>query len=80
MHYSWQIWLRNPPKGLIWHTDRGSQYASYSHVKILNDHHIVQSMSRKGDCFNNALTESFLHTLKTELIHQCKFKTGHLQL
>ena len=69
------IWQRKPPKGLIWHTDRGSQYASESHVKILNDHHIIQSMSRKGDCFDNAVAESFFHSLKTELVHQCKFKT-----
>ena len=41
------IWQRKPPKGLIWHTDRGSQYASDSHREILKDHHIVQSMSRK---------------------------------
>ena len=44
------IWQRKPAKGLIWHTDRGSQYASDSHVKILNQHRIIQSMSRKGDC------------------------------
>jgi putative transposase len=69
------IWQRKPPKGLIWHTDRGSQYASDSHRKILKDHHIVQSMSRKGDCWDNAVAESFFHTLKTELTHQHKFKT-----
>ena len=69
------IWQRKPPKGLIWHTDRGSQYASDSHRKILKDHHIIQSMSRKGDCWDNAVAESFFHTLKTELTHQCRFKT-----
>jgi transposase InsO family protein len=68
------IWKRKPPKGLIWHTDRGSQYASDSHRFILQDHHIIQSMSRKGDCWDNAVAESFFHSLKTELIHHCKFK------
>ena len=46
---------RNPPKGLIWHTDRGSQYASYSHRDLLNNHGIIQSMSRKGNCWDNVL-------------------------
>jgi transposase InsO family protein len=69
------IWQRKPAKGLIWHTDQGSQYASDSHRQIIKEHHIVQSMSRKGDCWDNAVAESFFHTLKTELIHQCKFKT-----
>jgi len=69
------IWQRKPPRGLMWHTDRGSQYASDSHVSIINQHHIVQSMSRKGNCWDNAVAESFFHTLKTELTHQCKFKT-----
>jgi putative transposase len=69
------LWQRKPAKGLIWHTDRGSQYASDSHRNILKDHQIIQSMSRKGDCWDNAVSESFFHTLKTELTHQCKFKT-----
>ena len=69
------IWQRKPESGLVWHTDRGSQYASDSHRKILVQHHITQSMSRKGDCWDNAVAESFFHTLKTELTHSCKFKT-----
>jgi putative transposase len=68
------IWRRKPAQGLIWHTDRGSQYASDSHRCILGDHRIIQSMSRKGDCWDNAVAESFFHTIKTELIHHCKFK------
>ena len=68
------IWQRKPPKGLIWHTDQGSQYASDSHRNILKDHGIYQSMSRKGNCWDNAVAESFFHTLKTELTHHCKFK------
>ena len=66
---------RKPSAELIWHTDRGAQYASDSHRALLKDHHIIQSMSRKGDCWDNAVAESFFHTLKTELTHQCKFKT-----
>ncbi len=68
------IWQRKPAKGLVWHTDRGSQYASTSHRNILQEHHIIQSMSRKGDCWDNAVAESFFHTLKTELTHHHKFK------
>jgi len=69
------VWQRKPKAGLVWHTDRGSQYASDSHLKIIKQHHIIQSMSRKGNCWDNAVAESFFHTLKTELIYQCKFKT-----
>jgi putative transposase len=54
-------WQRKPPKGLIWHTDRGSQYASKSHRALLKTHAIQQSMSRKGDCWDNAVAESFFH-------------------
>jgi putative transposase len=68
------VWKRKPLAGLIWHTDQGSQYASDSHRCIINDHRIIQSMSRKGNCWDNAVSESFFHTLKTELTHHCKFK------
>jgi len=67
------IWKRKPQKGLIWHSDRGSQYASDSHRSILKDHGIIQSMSKKGDCWDNAVAESFFHTLKTELTNHCQF-------
>tara|TARA_B110000091_G_scaffold134180_1_gene143640 strand:+ start:524 stop:967 length:444 start_codon:yes stop_codon:yes gene_type:complete len=69
------IWQRKPSSGLIWHTDRGSQYASTSHRKIIEQHKIIQSMSRKGNCWDNAVSESFFHTLKTELVHHMDFKT-----
>ena len=69
------IWRRKPSKGLIWHTDRGSQYASYSHREILQQHGIQQSMSRKGNCWDNSVAESFFGTLKTELIHHINFKS-----
>jgi transposase InsO family protein len=69
------IWNRKPKCGLLWHTDRGSQYASDSHRQILKDHGIKQSMSRSGDCWDNAVAESFFHTIKVELVYKTKFKT-----
>ena len=66
---------RSPQAGLIWHTDRGSQYASYSHRDLLKEHGIVQSMSRKGNCWDNAVAESFFHSLKTEFTNHEIFKT-----
>ncbi|QFY44131.1 IS3 family transposase [Candidatus Methylospira mobilis] len=69
------VWKRKPEKGLIWHTDRGSQYASESHRMLLKQHGVRQSMSRKGNCWDNAVAESFFHTLKTELIYQENYKT-----
>ncbi len=66
---------RNPPSGLIWHTDRGSQYASYSHKDLLQQNGITQSMSRKGNCWDNAVAESFFHTLKTELVYHEIYET-----
>jgi len=69
------VWKRKPPKGLLWHTDRGSQYASESHRALLRRHGIEQSMSRKGNCWDNAVSESFFHTLKTELTHHQTYQT-----
>ena len=69
------VWKRKPGKGLIWHTDRGSQYASDSHRAILLQQCIIQSMSRKGNCWDNAVSESFFHTLKTELVHHQRYQT-----
>lgn len=66
---------RKPREGLIAHTDRGSQYASDSHRKLLKMYGIQQSMSRQGDCWDNAVAESFFHTLKTELTYHEIFNT-----
>ena len=66
---------RTPKKGLIWHTDRGSQYASYSHKDLLEKYNITQSMSRKGNCWDNAVAESFFKSLKNELVYQTVFYT-----
>ena len=68
------IWKHKPHKSLLWHTDRGSQYASENHRYLLKQHGIQQSMSQKGNCWDNAVSESFFfHTLKTELIHHQTF-------
>jgi len=69
------IWKRKPSKGLIFHSDRGSQYASDSFRSILNLHGVKASMSRKGNCWDNAVAESFFHTLKTELVNHRNFET-----
>ena len=57
------------------HSDRGSQYASEAFRKELKAHGCKQSMSRKGDCWDNAVAESFFGTLKTELVHHERYKT-----
>jgi putative transposase len=69
------IWKRKPKKGLLWHTDRGSQYASDSHQKLLKQHGIQQSMSRKANCWDNAVSESFFHSLKTECVNHQRYQT-----
>jgi putative transposase len=74
------LWKRKPEKGLVWHTNRGSQYASESHRAILNEHHVVQSMSRKGNYWDNSVSELFSlvpfgYDLKTELTHHSQFRT-----
>jgi transposase InsO family protein len=67
--------LRRPPRGLIQHTDRGSQYASGEYRAVLAAHGIRQSMSRKGDCWDNAVAESFFATLEHELLADADFHT-----
>jgi putative transposase len=69
------ILRRSPPKGLVCHSDRGSQYAGNDFKAILAQNDFVGSMSRKGDCWDNAVAESFFHTLKVELVHRNKFRT-----
>jgi putative transposase len=64
------IQRRRPGPGLMHHSDRGSQYAAGDYRKILQAATITQSMSRKGNCWDNAPMESFFGTLKTELVHQ----------
>lgn len=71
------IWQRKPDKGLIVHTDRGSQYASHDYRKLLNAHGLVGSMSRKGDCWDNAVAESFFGRLKNERVHWRNYQTRY---
>src|SRR5262245_46637584 len=72
---SMAICQRRPAAGLIMHTDRGSQYGAESYRQLLTQHGVQPSMSRKGNCWDNAVAESFLHTLKTELIYLEDFDT-----
>ncbi len=64
---------RRPPKGLMIHSDRGVQYASREFRKLLAKYGCTQSMSRKGNCWDNAVAESFFHTLKTQMVYHRKF-------
>jgi putative transposase len=68
-------WRRKPAVGLIMHTDRGSQYASGSHRKLIKDYGMVQSMSRKANCWDNAAMESFFKTLKVERVYQVQYES-----
>ena len=72
------IWKRKPRKGLLSHTDRGSQYASISHRQILQEHGVLQSMGRRGNCWDNAVAESFFSSLKKERIKKRVYKTRDL--
>lgn len=66
---------QRPSIGLIHHSDRGSQYASHDFRRQLWRYGMRASMSGKGNCWDNAVTESFFHTLKTECVYQTHFKT-----
>ena len=63
------IWRRRPPSGVIFHSDQGVQYACQALRDLLHHYKFIQSMSGKGNCYDNAVAESFFHTLKTELIY-----------
>lgn len=66
---------RRETEGIIFHSDQGVQYASDSFRQLLKRHGFIQSMSRRGNCYDNAITETFFHTLKTELIGKKKYQT-----
>ena len=66
---------RQPPRGLIHHSDRGSQYASGDYRRMLAANNIVCSMSRRGDCWDNAVAESFFSTIKLELVYENDWAT-----
>ncbi len=69
------IKARKPPSGLLHHSDRGSQYACGDYQKLLRQAGCRCSMSRKGNCWDNAPAESFFSTLKMELVHERKWAT-----
>jgi putative transposase len=66
---------RKPKGGLLHHSDRGIQYAAGDYQRLLAEHGIDCSMSRKGNCWDNAVVESFFHTLKVELVHHQRYLT-----
>ena len=65
----------SPGSGVIFHSDRGVQYASGDFRKLLEKHQFIQSMSGKGNCYDNAVAESFFKTLKTELVYHERYPT-----
>lgn len=71
------IWNRQPAEGLICHSDRGSQYASKKYRKLLSKNGFLGSMSRKGDCWDNSVVESFFGSLKQERVHWEHYQTRH---
>ena len=71
------IWQRRPNGGLIVHSDRGSQYASKAYRRLLKSHDFVGSMSRKGNCWDNAVAESFFGSLKQERVQWCHYQTRY---
>jgi putative transposase len=66
---------RSPPGNLLVHSDRGVQYASGDYRQALSQAGLIASMSRKGNCYDNAAMESFWSTLKLELVYRCRFDT-----
>jgi putative transposase len=67
--------MRKPDAGLIMHTDRGSQYASANHRTLIKDYQMVQSMSRRANCWDNAAMESFFKTLKVERVYRVRYES-----
>lgn len=69
------IMRHKPPKGLIHHSDRGIQYCSKEYQEFLRKHGIICSMSRKGNCYDNACAETFFSTIKCEILYHRQYKT-----
>ncbi len=67
-------WRRKPRPGLLMHTDRGSQYASRAYRRLLRDYGMIQSMSRKANCWDNSAMESFFKTLKVEQVYAGRYE------
>lgn len=67
--------LRQPRTGILHHSDRGSQYCSYDYRRMLDQHGFIPSMSGKGNCYDNAMVETVLKTIKSELIWRTAFQS-----
>lgn len=67
------LWRRGFPRGVLVHSDRGSQYCSAAYQNLLKQYGLICSMSRKGNCWDNSVAESFFHSLKTELIYTQRY-------
>lgn len=72
------LWRRGFPRGVLFHSDRGSQYCSSDYQKMLKSFGFICSMSRKGNCWDNAVAESFFHSIKTELIYTERYATREI--
>ncbi|MCW5589376.1 MAG: IS3 family transposase [Legionellales bacterium] len=72
------LWRRGFPRGVLFHSDRGSQYCSHDYQKFFKKFNFICSMSRKGNYWDNAVSESFFHTLKTELIYTQQYATREI--
>lgn len=68
-------WRRKPARGVIFHSDKGSQYASHDYCDVLGAYGFTGSMSGKGNCYDNAVVESFFHSLKIERVHNRNYQT-----
>ena len=73
LHMAW--FRRHPAPGLIFHSDRGSQYCADEFLRVLGDYRMCSSMSRKGNCWDNAVTESLWGSLKVARLHGRRFET-----
>ncbi len=72
------LFRRNFPPATIIHSDRGSQYCSQRYQRLIRNHGLCGSMGRKATCYDNAVTESFFHTLKVELVHRERYVTRRM--
>jgi putative transposase len=72
------LWRRGFPRGVLCHSDRGSQYCSEDYQTMLKVYGLTCSMSRKGNCWDNAVAESFFHSIKTEMIYTERYATREI--
>jgi putative transposase len=75
MAFRMAVGQRRPPTGLVHHSDRGCQYTSSGYQRMLAEWGVIVSMSRRGNCYDNAVVESFFGTLKGECVEGSAFQT-----